>query len=62
MITGEDIGKRTIYFNPNIKKWEPCNWILEAVDSSMGYVYCVDLKTHRTFKWPIKMIIPIDTP
>jgi hypothetical protein len=61
MITGEDIGKRVIYWNPNIRKWEPCDWIIEAIDTSACIAYMIS-HTGRTFKWSLKMIIPIDTP
>lgn len=59
MLTGEDIGKKTIVFDPFKHKWEPTGRTLDAIDASIGIGFMV--KEGKTaFRWPLKHIRVID--
>lgn len=55
MLTGIDIGKKVIVFDPNKNKWEPTSYHLAAIDSSTGYGY-LDQDGKKPWRWLLKYI------
>lgn len=58
MLTGNDIGKRVIVYDPYKDKWEPCKYRLAAIDSSTetGYLETTVHGIEKTWRWPLKNI------
>ena len=59
MLTGEDLGKKTIVYDPNKKKWENYGYHLAAIDTSINLGY-LDKEGKHPWKWPLKFIKVID--
>lgn len=59
MLTGEDIGKRTIVFNTLTNRWDPTVYHLAAIDSSTGYGY-LEAEGKRAWRWLLKNIRVLD--
>lgn len=59
MLTGNDIGKRVIVYDTFKLKWEPTDYSLAAIDSSIGYGY-LDAENKKAWRWPLKHIRVLD--
>jgi len=59
MLTGEDIGKKTIVYDPYKHKWEPTDRTLTAIDTAIAIGY-MEKEGKTTFRWPLKHIRVID--
>lgn len=59
MLTGEDIGKKTIVYDPNKKKWDNYGYCLVAIDTSLGHGY-LDKEGKKPWHWPLKFIRVLD--